>query len=171
MTAVPITVTFPPSRSRRTPFARVLLRAERERFSWARTIHCAHGRLGHRPVRRVSDCEVLAALVPERVLPFASGDSRKRGPSRAEGKNLGECRGGAPKGERACSMRSRRPRSSRSGKTGERACAASFDAASVLVRFSALRLPSCLEAILSWRSLFRIRSHFSRERKHLSFAR
>jgi hypothetical protein len=28
---------------------------------------------------------VLAALVPERVLPFASGDSRKRGLSRAEG--------------------------------------------------------------------------------------
>jgi hypothetical protein len=47
-------------------------------------IHCAHGRLGHRPVRRVSDREVLAALVPERVLPFASGDSRKRGLSRAE---------------------------------------------------------------------------------------
>jgi hypothetical protein len=32
----------------------------------------------------VSDCEVLAALVPERVLPFASGGSRKRGLSRAE---------------------------------------------------------------------------------------
>jgi hypothetical protein len=31
----------------------------------------------------VSDCEVLAALVPERVLPFASGGSRKRGLSRA----------------------------------------------------------------------------------------
>jgi hypothetical protein len=40
---------------------------------------------------------VLAALVPERVLPFASGDSRKRGPGR---KN----RGGAPKGERAPSL-------------------------------------------------------------------
>ena len=47
-------------------------------------IHCARGRLGHRPVRRVSDREVLAALVPERVLPFASGGSRKRGLSRAE---------------------------------------------------------------------------------------
>jgi hypothetical protein len=32
----------------------------------------------------VPDREVLAALVPERVLPFASGGSRKRGPSRAE---------------------------------------------------------------------------------------
>jgi hypothetical protein len=30
----------------------------------------------------VPDCEVLAALVPERVLPFASGGSRKRGPGR-----------------------------------------------------------------------------------------
>src|SRR5580704_6606336 len=69
-----------------TPFARVLLRAERERFSSGAAIHCAHGRLGHRPVRRVSDREVLAALVPERVLPFASGGSRKRGLSRAEAK-------------------------------------------------------------------------------------
>ena len=47
-------------------------------------IHCARGRLGHRPVRHVPDREVLAALVPERVLPFASGGSRKRGLSRAE---------------------------------------------------------------------------------------
>ena len=38
-----------------------------------------------------------------------------------------------------------------------------------LVRLSALRLPSCLEAGLSWRSLFRMRSHFPRERKRLSF--
>jgi hypothetical protein len=74
----------PKSRSRRTPFARVLLEAERERFSSSAAIHCARGRLGHRPVRRVSDREVLAALVPERVLPFASGGSRKRGSSRAE---------------------------------------------------------------------------------------
>ena len=65
-------------------FARVLLRAERERFSSSAAIHCARGRLGHRPVRRVPDREVLAALVPERVLPFASGGSRKRGLSRAE---------------------------------------------------------------------------------------
>jgi hypothetical protein len=65
-------------------FARVLLEAERERFSSSAAIHCARGRLGHRPVRRVPDREVLAALVPERVLPFASGDSRKRGLSRAE---------------------------------------------------------------------------------------
>src|SRR5271169_2315067 len=84
LTFVSITVTYSKSRSRRTPFARVLLRAERERFSSSAAIHCARGRLGHRPVRRVPDCEVLAALVPERVLPFASGGSRKRGlkPSR-----------------------------------------------------------------------------------------
>ena len=63
--------------------ARVLLEAERGRFSCGAAIHRAHGRLGHRPVRRVPDREVLAALVPERVLPFASGDSRKRGLSRA----------------------------------------------------------------------------------------
>jgi len=78
-----MTATSTKSRSRRTPLARVLLEAERERFSCGAAIHCAHGRLGHRPVRHVPDCEVLAALVPERVLPLASGDSRKRGLSRA----------------------------------------------------------------------------------------
>ena len=82
--SVPNTVTYSKSRSRRTPFARVLLEVERERFSSSAAIHCARGRLGHRPVRHVPDCEVLAALVPERVLPFASGNSRKRGLSRAE---------------------------------------------------------------------------------------
>jgi hypothetical protein len=35
------------------------------------------------------DREVLAVLVPERVLPFASGVSRKRGRSRVEGVTLG----------------------------------------------------------------------------------
>jgi len=75
-------------------------------------IHCARGRLGHRPVRRVSDCEVLAALVPERVLPFASGGSRKRGPGRVG--FPAHDRGGAPKGERSrlsgrgCARASRR---------------------------------------------------------------
>jgi hypothetical protein len=39
--------------------------------------------LGIVPSGACPDREVLAALVPERVLPFASGDSRKRGPSRA----------------------------------------------------------------------------------------
>ena len=72
--------------ARNIAFLGGLLEAERERFSSGAAIHCARGRLGHRPVRRVSDCEVLAALVPERVLPFASGDSRKRGLSRAEAK-------------------------------------------------------------------------------------
>jgi hypothetical protein len=96
-------------------------------------IHCAHGRLGHRPVRRVSDCEVLAALVPERVLPFASGGSRKRGLSRAEVKKPRMPRWGAERRARPLhflrSKASPGPRSSRSGKTGERARAASFDAA------------------------------------------
>src|ERR1700691_4395498 len=38
------------------------------------------------PSGPMPDCEVLAALVPERVLPFASGGSRKRWlkPSRGE---------------------------------------------------------------------------------------
>jgi hypothetical protein len=139
-------------------------------------IHCAHGRLGHRPVRHVSDCEVLAALVPERVLPFASGGSRKRGLSRAEVKNNLGCRGGAPKGERARSIfevqgsleswASVLPQWE-DRREGARRIACRCG--SWLVRFSALRLPSCLEAILSWRSLFRMRSHFPRERKRLSF--
>ena len=38
------------------------------------------GGLGIVPSGACPDREVLAALVPERVLPFASGDSRKRGP-------------------------------------------------------------------------------------------
>ena len=33
---------------------------------------------------------MLAALVPERVLPFGSGDSRKRGPEPSRGSNLGD---------------------------------------------------------------------------------
>jgi hypothetical protein len=103
-------------------------------------IHCARGRLGHRPVRRVSDCEVLAALVPERVLPFASGGSRKRGLSRAEAQNLG-CRGGAPKGERARSMRSARPRFLRKEERRKDARRIASRCGPV-VRLSALRLPS-----------------------------
>src|SRR6202012_5491984 len=37
------------------------------------------GSLETRPAGPMPVCEELAALVPERVLPFASGDSRKRG--------------------------------------------------------------------------------------------
>jgi hypothetical protein len=55
------------------------------RFPSCRVRHLAHGRFGQRPGRHVAVCEVLAALVPERVLPFASGGSRKRGPDRVEG--------------------------------------------------------------------------------------
>ena len=64
------------------------------------------GGLGNVPSGACPDCEVLAALVPERVLPFASGDSRKRGLKPNRVKNPAKCRGGAPKGERARSMRS-----------------------------------------------------------------
>ena len=55
------------------------------------------------PSGPMPDCEVLAALVPERVLPFASGGSRKRRlePSPSGPKSLFGNRGGAPKGERA----------------------------------------------------------------------
>ena len=57
----------------------------------------ASSRPALRPVR-----EVLAALAPGRVLPFAPGNSRKRGPELSQrGKSLGECRSGAPEGERA----------------------------------------------------------------------
>ena len=57
---------------------------------------------------------MLAALVPERVLPFASGGSRKRGPGRVGSEILAHDRGGAPKGERSrlsgrgCACASRR---------------------------------------------------------------
>src|SRR5208282_985103 len=50
-----------------------------------------------RPVR-----EELAALAPGRVLPFAPGNSRKRGPgAEPRSQSLGERRSGAPEGERA----------------------------------------------------------------------
>ena len=45
---------------------------------------------------------MLTALAPERVLPFGSGDSRKRGPGRVwDGESLAHDRGGAPEGERS----------------------------------------------------------------------
>jgi hypothetical protein len=123
-------------------------------------IHCARGRLGHRPVRRVSDREVLAALVPERVLPFASGGSRKRGLSRAGAqKDLG-CRGGAPKGERTRSMRSARPRSSHQEDRRKGARRIVFRCGP-MVRLSALRLPSFKGGVswlgFSWRFLGKAR--------------
>jgi hypothetical protein len=68
------------------------------RFLRAEFVALAFRRFGYQPVRRVPDCEVLAALVPERVLPFASGGSRKRGPGRVG--FPAHDRGGAPKGER-----------------------------------------------------------------------
>src|SRR5579864_1759395 len=56
-------------------------------------------------------CEELTALAPGRVLPFAPGDSRKRGAeAEPRGKSLGECRGGAPRGERARSALRRQRR-------------------------------------------------------------
>ena len=86
MTFVSITVTYPKSRSQRDAFREGTPEGGAGAVLVNAAIHCAHGRLGHRPVRHVPDCEVLAALVPERVLPFASGGSRKRGPGRAEAK-------------------------------------------------------------------------------------
>jgi hypothetical protein len=81
------------------------------------------------------DCEVLAALVPERVLPFASGDSRKRWlkPSRGE-----------PRKPRWGAERRARPPPNpppQAGEGGEKARAASQDAVPQ-VRLSAPRLPS-----------------------------
>jgi hypothetical protein len=63
----------------------------------------APGRLraSSRPTLR-SVCEVLAALAPGRVLPFAPGNSRKRGPELSQSlRAFGERRGGAPRGERS----------------------------------------------------------------------
>ena len=57
---------------------------ERVRFPEA-VSHTAPGGLGIVPSGACPDREVLAALVPERVLPFVSGGSRKRGPGRTEG--------------------------------------------------------------------------------------
>ena len=91
---------------RRTPLARVLLEAERERFSRARPYTARAGGSGNVPSGACPDCEVLAALVPERVLPFASGVPGSAALKPSRGKTSAKCRGGAPKGERARSMRS-----------------------------------------------------------------
>jgi hypothetical protein len=102
----------------------------------ARRYTAPAGGLGNVPSGACPDCEVLAALVPERVLPLHPVIPGSAARSR-------KCRGGAPKGERARSMR-RQPRSSRSYlRNGDRVCAASLcDAASRWMRLSALRLPS-----------------------------
>ena len=73
---------------------------ERERFPRA-ALHSASGQLGIRPAGPMPVREELAALVPERVLPFASGDSRKRGPSCAPRRTAWGGRGRAPRGEHA----------------------------------------------------------------------
>jgi len=72
--------------------------AERERLPGALPYTALPGGSGHRSVRLVQPVrEVLAALAPGRVLPFAPGGSRKHGPRPRR-------RGGAPRGERAPSL-------------------------------------------------------------------
>jgi hypothetical protein len=117
---------------------------------------------------------VLAALVPERVLPFASGGSRKRGLSRAEAEKASDAAVGRRKASAPAPFFEVQGKSRASvlpqwedRRKGARRIACRCG--SWLVRFSALRLPSCWEASLSWRSLFRICSRFPRERKRLSF--
>src|SRR5438105_8160820 len=73
---------------------------ERARFPRAGVVTPLPGGSGHRPAGTRPVREVLAALAPGRVLPFAPGNSRKRGPELSRGSKLGECRGGAPTGER-----------------------------------------------------------------------
>ena len=78
-------------------------RAERDAVPAGGARNPALGRLraSYRPALRPVR-EVLAALAPGRVLPFAPGNSRKRGPELSHrGQSLGECRSGAPEGERA----------------------------------------------------------------------
>jgi hypothetical protein len=99
VTIVPVSDTSPTSRSTKDAFARVLLNAERGRFPLA-ALRAAAGGFRISPSGPMPDREVLAALVPERVLPFASGGSRKRWLKPSRGSCLGN-RGGAPKGERA----------------------------------------------------------------------
>ena len=108
----------------------------------ARPIHRARGRLGHRPVRHVPDREVLAALVPERVLPFASGDSRKRGLSRAEAKKPRMPRWGAERRARPLLEVPATSVFSLDGEDRRTARAASLFDAARWMRLSALRLPS-----------------------------
>ena len=79
---------------------------------------------------------MLAALAPERVLPFASGGSRKRWLTPSRGSSLGN-RGGAPKGERAPlpTLPRKRERAENKGARHTERCG-------TVVRLSAPRLPS-----------------------------
>ena len=86
---------------------RVLLAAERVRFPGRNTP--AGGRLGHRPVRRViglrgARCTGAGEGPPVCIRWFQEA----RPGAELRGKTLGECRGGAPRGERAASGRRRR---------------------------------------------------------------
>jgi len=60
----------------------------RERYPERKFVTSGSGRPGHRPAGLLPVCQVLAALAPGRVLPFAPGNSRKRGPGRVGGSNL-----------------------------------------------------------------------------------
>ena len=104
LTCVPKIDTKPTSCSsnhRGTPFARVLLIGGAGAVPAGGATHAVPGRFraSSRPALGPV-CEVLAALAPGRVLPFAPGNSRKRGPELSEAIRLCKCRGGAPEGER-----------------------------------------------------------------------
>jgi hypothetical protein len=99
------------SKSRGTPFARVLLIGGAGAVPAGGATHAAPGRFwaSSRPALGPV-CEVLAALAPGRVLPFAPGNSRKRGPELSGATASCKCRGGAPEGERARRGQVRGPR-------------------------------------------------------------
>ena len=88
----------------------------------------APGRLraSTRPALRPA-CEVLAALAPGRVLPFAPGNSRKRGPGLSQG--VTALASAAVERREASALNAKR-------------AAASADAANGWMRLPALRLPS-----------------------------
>ena len=67
------------------PFARVLSKVERARIPEMQRYTAYAGGSGIDRPALLPVCQVLAALVPERVLPFGSGNSRKRGPEPVEG--------------------------------------------------------------------------------------
>jgi hypothetical protein len=89
---------------------------------------------------------VLAALVPERVLPFASGDARKRGPGPSRALRLGVTL--LWSAERRAGLFPIRPcRAGRAARAARQSvcgvCAnSSADADSVWMRLSALRFPA-----------------------------
>jgi len=101
----PIEPTYPKSRSTKDAFARVLLGRSGGGSRWAQRYTSARGRLGHRPVRRVSGLRGARCTGAGEGPPVCIRWFQEARPEPSWAKSPAKCRGGAPKGERARSVR------------------------------------------------------------------